>query len=70
MGFERVEVKAGGKKKVKFIVSPGQMALINEKGDMVFEPGEFEVSVGGIQPGYEETVKGYTGLLKTTFEMV
>jgi beta-glucosidase len=45
-GFFRVELKAGYKKTVIFTLRPTQLEMINEQGEMVIEPGEFEVQMG------------------------
>ncbi len=50
-GFERVYLKPGEKKAVCFRVTPRQMSLIDEEGRRIVEPGVFEISVGGGQPG-------------------
>ena len=50
-GFERIFLKAGEKKTVKFVLKPEQLSLITESGERVVEPGEFDIFVGGRQPG-------------------
>jgi beta-glucosidase len=45
-GFFRVELKAGYKKTVIFTLRPTQLEMINEQGEMVIEPVEFEVQMG------------------------
>ena len=50
-GFERIYLDPGEKKSVCFRLTPRQVALINEFGQRVVEPGLFEISVGGGQPG-------------------
>ena len=68
-GFKRVNLKIGQKKTVTFSIEPKQLMLINEKGEMVFEPGMFEIFVGGTQPGYEQ-LSSTTQVLKSGFELV
>ena len=46
VGFERVHLKAGETKAVKFIVVPEQLSLLNRDMKRVVEPGEFEFMVG------------------------
>ncbi|HEV3469469.1 MAG TPA: glycoside hydrolase family 3 C-terminal domain-containing protein [Pyrinomonadaceae bacterium] len=50
-GFRRVSLKPGERRTVSFVLAPGQMSVIDERGSRVVEPGEFTVSVGGKQPG-------------------
>jgi beta-glucosidase len=58
-GFERVNLKKGETKTVRFTITPRQLSLINKKGQRVIEPGWFTISVGGKQPdGSEDTQNG------------
>jgi len=50
VGFKRIHLLPGEKKRVKFSVAAQQMALVDEDGVRVVEPGVFELSVGGGQP--------------------
>jgi len=60
-GFKRIHLEPGEKQIVQFTLTPKQLSLIDQNFIRVVEPGEFEVAVGGILPGYEavttETVK-------------
>ena len=49
-GFERVSLKAGESKTVEFLLSPKELAYVNDKGDLAVYPGDVMVSVGGTQP--------------------
>ena len=49
-GFQRVHLRPGETAEVSFTISPRQMALIDEDGNCVLEPGAFRVFVGGSQP--------------------
>ncbi len=58
-GFERINLKKGETKTVRFTITPRQLSLINKKGQRVIEPGWFTISVGGKQPdGSEDTQNG------------
>lgn len=58
-GFERINLKKGETKTVRFTITPRQLSLINKKGQRVIEPGWFTISVGGKQPdGSEDTQSG------------
>ena len=49
-GFQRIHLKPGQTKVVKFTLKPEQLACWDEHGQPVLEPGEFQISVGGGQP--------------------
>jgi beta-glucosidase len=49
-GFRRVHLKPGESAEVTFTLKARQMALIDENGNCVLEPGLFRVAVGGSQP--------------------
>jgi beta-glucosidase len=51
-GVQRIYLKPGEKRRVSFTLTPADLALIDERGKRVLEPGEFTVSVGGKQPGF------------------
>ena len=66
-GFKRVHLKPGEQKTVTFTLTPRQYALVDEQGRRVVEPGKFEVSVGGSQPGYDDLIDDTTAVLTGTF---
>jgi beta-glucosidase len=45
-GFERVPLKAGETKTVKFTITPYMLSVINREWKRVVEPGEFNIMVG------------------------
>ncbi len=45
-GFERVALKAGEKKTVRFVLTADHLSLVNQRMERVVEPGEFQVMVG------------------------
>jgi beta-glucosidase len=51
-GFRRVYLDIGEKKTVTFSITARQMSLIDDSFRRAIEPGWFEVSVGGKQPGF------------------
>lgn len=58
-GFERISLKKGESKTVRFTITPRQLSLIDKKGQRIVEPGWFTISVGGKQPdGSDDTQKG------------
>jgi beta-glucosidase len=51
-GVQRIFLEAGERKRVSFTLTPRQMSLIDIGWQRVVEPGVFEVSLGGKQPGF------------------
>jgi len=49
-GFKKVILAAGEEKEITLSLQPRDMALINEQGKRILEPGKFEVYIGGSQP--------------------
>jgi beta-glucosidase len=66
-GFERIHLTPAEKKTITFTLTPGQMSIIDAKGKQVIEPGEFEVAVGGSQPGRHSASE--TSVLIDSFEI-
>lgn len=50
-GVERLHLKPGEKRQVKFTLTPRQMSVVTNDGKRLLEPGELNISVGGGQPG-------------------
>ena len=46
-GFARVNLAPGERRTVEFTLAARQMALVDDRGRRLLEPGEFEVTVGG-----------------------
>lgn len=57
-GFQRVRVKAGKSAQVRFTITPGMMAQVNEQGESVVEPGMMTVTIGGASPGKRSRALG------------
>ncbi len=55
-GFERVSLKVGEEKKVDFVLSPEELALTDEKGNLIETKGQVTIYVGGGQYGYSKGV--------------
>lgn len=49
-GFKKVILAAGEEKEITLTLDPRDMALINDEGKRILEPGKFEVYIGGSQP--------------------
>lgn len=50
-GFKRIHLDAGEKRTVGFTLTPKQLAVINADAKREVDAGDFEIAVGGIQPG-------------------
>ncbi|MFC1543429.1 glycoside hydrolase family 3 C-terminal domain-containing protein [Candidatus Neomarinimicrobiota bacterium] len=69
--FRRISLKPGQKKSVEFILVPEQLSLIDKDYQRAVEPGTFEVSAGGKQPGFTGSADAETtGVVTRRFELV
>jgi beta-glucosidase len=66
-GFARIHLAPGETQTVAFTITPPQLALVDDAGRRVVEPGEFRLSVGGRQPRPEDFTAGGKEVLVTTF---
>ncbi len=51
--FEKIQLKPGEKRTVSFVITPNDMALLDENMDWMVEPGIFEVMVGSRKGKFE-----------------
>ncbi|MBU3112521.1 glycoside hydrolase family 3 C-terminal domain-containing protein [Clostridium lacusfryxellense] len=68
-GIKKTTLKPGEEKQVEFKITPRQMALIDNDGKCILEPGIFEVFVGGSQPDVRSIELTGTPLQKCNFEV-
>ena len=59
-GVERVHLKPGERRVIKFTIEPRQLAVITNDGRTVVEPGDFKITIGGKQPGFTGTADAGT----------
>ena len=59
-GVERIHLKPGERRVIKFTIEPRQLAVITDDGRTVVEPGDFKVTIGGKQPGFTGTADAAT----------
>jgi beta-glucosidase len=52
-GFQRLSLKAGESKIIKFVLSPDDLSVVTETGTLKQMKGKIMISVGGGQPGVE-----------------
>lgn len=50
-GFERVHLAPGGSRKVEFALTPRDLSMVTQSGEIIVAPGRYGVSIGGGQPG-------------------
>jgi beta-glucosidase len=50
IGFTRVLLKPGQRKRVRFTITPEMMMLFDDDGKQKLEPGQFRLTVGGCSP--------------------
>jgi beta-glucosidase len=66
-GFKRIYLAAGETTTVTFNLKPQQLAVIDDAGTRVVEPGQFQVAVGGRQPTPEDLVHEAEDLVVGSF---
>jgi beta-glucosidase len=69
-GVRKVHLKPGEETEVKFEISARQMALINNDGKCILEPGDFEVFIGGSQPDARSLKLTNTEVLRGSFKVI
>ena len=68
-GIDRINLKPGEKRTVSFTVTPRQMSVIDNNGKRIIEPGDFEISVGGKQPGFTGSADAQTSVTGKALEL-
>ncbi|HFE53667.1 MAG TPA: hypothetical protein ENK07_09490 [Bacteroidetes bacterium] len=66
VGYKRVHLKAGEKRRVRLAISPWALAWVNADGKRVLEPTVLNLSVGGKQPGFRGMADAWTTEVLTT----
>jgi beta-glucosidase len=56
--FDRVFIGPGESETVTFTVTPDMLAIVNDDGQAVVEPGRFRIAVGGASPGSRSVALG------------
>ena len=64
-GFARFALNPGQSTRVKFVVTPDQLLLVDAKGDRDLQPGDWRVYVGPTQPS-PESATANSGILTGT----
>jgi beta-glucosidase len=50
-GFQRIHLEPGAKQKIEFHLSPRDLSMVTDLGDIIVAQGKYTLSVGGGQPG-------------------
>jgi len=70
-GVQRILLQPGQSRTLVFTLTPRQLSMIDPSWERVVEPGLFEVSVGGKQPGFTGTADAATtGVVTGRFQVV
>ena len=69
-GFQRVTLEPGQTKAVTFELRPEDIALVNEQGQRIIEPGQFKITMGGCSPGNRGKELGASSAVEIQFEVV
>ena len=64
-GFQRVSLKPGEKRVVRFTLDERAFSLVGNDGRRIVEPGRFTIAVGGKQPGLAGTAGAATTMVVT-----
>ncbi len=54
-GVEKINLKSGESKSVEFTLKAKDLAIVDERGNLIVSPGDVEIHVGGGQPKYADT---------------
>jgi beta-glucosidase len=63
-GFQRIALKKGESRNIRFLLTPEQLSLVDDRGAMYQPTGELQISVGGGQPGV--TLAGTARVIQQT----
>jgi beta-glucosidase len=69
IGFERVHLKAGESKNLKFTITPEMMSFFNDDGKLTLEPGLFCLEVGSCSPSKRGQELGAPKPVAAVFEV-
>ena len=70
IGFERVKIRSGARKRVKFTVTPELMAVVKEDGTRAIEPGAFRLTAAAAAPCKRSAELGAAEPATTEFRVV
>jgi beta-glucosidase len=68
--FQRLHLRAGESKRVSFDIGGRELALVDESGRRVLEPGRFRIYVGGSQPDARSAELGLPAPLSVEIDVI
>ena len=69
VGFQRITLEPGQSKTVELTLTPKDIALIDNDGKCVLEPGVFKITVGGSQGDDRSRALGAADVATAQFEL-
>ena len=69
-GIKKVYLEPGEQKEIFFTLTPRQLALIDNDGKAVLEPGKFEIYISGSQPDKRSVKLTSTKVQKASFKVI
>jgi beta-glucosidase len=69
VGFKRLHLQPGEQQEVKFTILPEQMALVDDSGKSILEPGKFRLVAGGCSPSARGLALGAPQPVSAEFEV-
>jgi len=70
VGFQRIRLEPGEKKRVSFRIGDRQMALVDEEGNFRLEPGSIVLFAGGSQPDPRSLALGAPPPVSARFRLI
>ncbi len=70
VGFQRVRIKAGKRRTVRFMLPSEALTFVDENGDQRLEPGQFRLTVGSCSPGRRGEELGAPRPVEALFEVL
>ncbi len=67
--FQRVNLGPNENKKIKFVITPEMMSLVDNDGQSIIEAGQFKVHIGGTSPGSRGLELGAAELVEAVFSV-
>jgi beta-glucosidase len=65
VGVQRIFLRPGERRRLTFTLTARQLSLIDTQMERIVEPGLFELSVGGKQPGFDGVADAPTTMVVT-----
>ena len=69
VAFRRLSLQPGESQQVSFELPPESLMLVDEQGELVLEPGQFRLTVGGCSPSRRGLQLGASQPLEVVFEV-